>query len=66
MKKIFMTAAAIVVLSLAVWVFFYIYSVRLNYHETMVVVGICAIIVFAVVRMAGFFRKGGKGDNRKV
>jgi hypothetical protein len=39
------TTSAIVVLALALWVFFYVTSERLTSAETTVVVGLCAAIV---------------------
>jgi Na+/proline symporter len=41
------TALVIVTLALAVWLFFYVESMPLESMGTVVVVGVCAAIVFA-------------------
>ncbi len=48
MKGSLITIAIIFVLSLSIFVFFDIYSTRLNEEETVVVVGLCIIVVLSV------------------
>jgi hypothetical protein len=51
------TTAAILILSLAVWTYFFLAGLPLGAPETVVVVGICAVVVISVKFAFGRLRK---------
>lgn len=60
-------ATTILILSLAIWTYFYMVGLPLGVPETLVVVGICAVLVMLVKFVLGRFRKRpqakGNGEN---
>jgi hypothetical protein len=65
LKGSFITALSIVSLALAVWGFFYVKSVPLNFPETTFVVGVCAVLIL-VARWALGKLRGAKRPKEKL
>ena len=65
MKGSFVTTAIIFILSLAIWVFFYIWSQRLDKSETTVVVGFCIVVVLSGKWLLARISKKGEKDAHK-
>ena len=66
MKGSLVTTATIVILSLAILVFFKIYSKGLDAPATTVVVGFCIVVVHSVKWLWGRYNKKEDEDVRKT
>ena len=66
MKPSWRTLAAIIALSAAVWVGFYLLTpgTPLKADETVVVVGACTVVLFGARWIWSRWQKGGQGEKR--
>ncbi len=62
MNKTIAINLAIIILSLLVWVSFYLISMPLTAQETILVVGLCAALVFSIRWISVWISKLSKGD----